>query len=242
MRWKTAISSHKDGEFYVRGVPLVKLIDNANLAEAIFFVLQGKLASKNKVKMLEVVLISMIEHGIEAPSAFVARSVASTGNSQNAAIAAGILAIGDIHGGAIEKAAFYLQSVDVPRAIVERAIQRKERLPGYGHKIYKKEDPRTTVLFKKARELKLSMKYLNRAREIESELLRQTGKVLPLNIDGAVAAIVSELGFGWRLGKAFFILGRLPGIIAHIEEECENEKSYRRLDPEDVDYIGPPLP
>lgn len=242
MKWKTAISSYKNGELYIRGVRLSKFIDDANLAETIFFVLQGKSASKNQAKMLEAILVSMIEHGIEVPSAFVARSVVSAGNSQNAAIAAGILAIGDIHGGAIENAAFFLQSVDPPKEIVERAIQKKERLSGYGHKIYKTEDPRTTALFKKAEELKLSTKYLNRAREIESELLRQTGKVLPLNVDGAVAAIVSELGFDWRLGKAFFVLGRLPGIIAHIEEERENEKSYRRLNPEDVEYVGPPIP
>ncbi|MEK7629861.1 MAG: citryl-CoA lyase [Patescibacteria group bacterium] len=239
MKWKTAISSYKDGEFYIRGVRLAKLVDDANLAETIFFILQGKQASKNQAKMLEAILISMVEHGIEVPSAFVARSVVSTGNSQNAAIAAGILAIGDMHGGAIEKAAFYFQSADSPQVIVERSIQRKERLPGYGHKVYKTEDHRTTALFKKSQELKLSMKYLNRAREIESELFRQTGKVLPLNVDGAVAAIISELGFNWRLGKAFFILGRLPGIIAHVEEECKNEKSYRRLDSEDVEYVGP---
>ncbi len=82
---------------------------------------------------------------------------------------------------------------------------------------------------------------VSRAREIESELFHQTGKVLPLNVDGAVAAIMSELGFDWRLGKSFFILGRLPGIIAHIEEESKNETPYRRLDSEDVEYVGPPL-
>ena len=49
---------------------------------------------------------------------------------------------------------------------------------------------------------------------------------------------ISELGFDWRLGKSFFVLGRLPGIMAHVQEEITNEKPYRRIDDEDVEYTG----
>jgi citryl-CoA lyase len=241
MKWRTAISTHNDGELYVRGIRLTELIKEAGLAEVIFLVLGGRRPEKNEEKMLEAVLISMIEHGVEVPSAFVARSVASTGNPSNSALAAGILAIGDFHGGAIEKAAFYLQSSETPQKIVADALQKKEHLPGYGHKIYKTEDPRATALFKKAEELGLARKYLSRARDIEKELARESGKSVPLNVDGAIAAIISELGFDWRLGKSLFVLGRLPGLIAHVAEENKNEKPYRRLDPEDVEYNGPTL-
>lgn len=241
MKWRTAISAQKDGELYLRGVRLVDLIGKASFAEAIFLALQGRFPVKNETKMLDAVFVSLIEHGIEVPSAFVARSVASTGNSANTAIAAGVLAMGDFHGGAIERAAWYLQSKETPRVIVAQALKNKERLPGYGHKVYKTEDPRARALFEKAQELKLPQTYITRARAIERELKRVSGNGIPLNIDGAVAAVMSELRFGWRLGKSFFILGRLPGLIAHIEEEYQNEKPYRRLDPEDVEYIGPPI-
>jgi len=225
----------------MRGVRLVDLIGKASFVEAIFLALQGRFPKKNETKMLDAVFVSLIEHGIEVPSAFVARSVASTGNSANAAIAAGVLAMGDFHGGAIEGAARYLQSKETPRGIVAQALKNKEHLPGFGHKVYKTEDPRTHALFEKARELKLPQTYIMRARAIERELKRASGNGIPLNIDGAVAAVMSELGFGWRLGKPFFILGRLPGLIAHIEEEYQNEKPYRRLDSEDVEYVGLPI-
>lgn len=241
MKWRTAISTHKDGELYVRGVRLTKLIAEASFVETIFLVLQGRFPTKKEINMTEAVFVSMIEHGVEAPSAFVARSVASTGNSAHAAIAAGILAMGDFHGGAIEQAARHIQSKETPRVIVAYALKNKGRLPGYGHKVYKTEDPRARALFEKARELRLSQTYIVRARAIERELKRATGVGIPLNVDGAVAAVMSELGFDWRLGKSFFILGRLPGLIAHVAEEHKNEKPYRRLDPEDVEYIGPPL-
>lgn len=238
MKWRTSISTHKNGEFYVRGIKLNELISRRSFSEAVYLILKGKLPSKKEAAMIDAILVGAIEHGVEAPSTFVARSVASTGNQFNAALAAGVLAIGEWHGGAIEKAARIFQSSTSAKEIVKNVILHHERLAGYGHKIYKDKDPRTVVLFKKAKELRLVGKYIKKAEAIERELKKQSGKMLPLNIDGAIAAIISDLGFDWRLGKAFFILGRLPGLIAHVEEEIINEKPYRRIDDEDVEYIG----
>ena len=62
-----------------------------------------------------------------------------------------------------------------------------------------------------------------------------------MNVDGAIAAIVSEMGFDWRLGKGFFIIGRTPGLVAHAYEELVMEKPFsKRLDEEkEVEYLGP---
>lgn len=239
MKWKTAISVHKNGELYIRGEALTKLIDKYSFTEAVFLVLKGTLPNRREKEMLDAILVAPIEHGVEAPSAFVARTVASVGNPMNVALAAGLLATGDWHGGAIEQAARILQSDKTPAQIVSGALAKKERISGYGHKIYKEIDPRATAIFVKAEKLKFYGKYARRALEIRKELEKQSGKKLPLNIDAAIAAILSELGFDWRLGKAFFALGRLPGIIAHAHEEMTNEKPYRRFEESDVEYIGP---
>ncbi|PJE64622.1 MAG: citryl-CoA lyase [Candidatus Ryanbacteria bacterium CG10_big_fil_rev_8_21_14_0_10_43_42] len=241
MKWRTAISTQKDKELYVRGSRLTDLIKKASFIESIFLILRGQFPKKKEAKILEAVFVSMIEHGVEVPSAFIARSVASTGNSPHTALAAGILAMGDFHGGAIEQAARYIQSKETPRAVVTQALKNKERLPGYGHKVYKAGDPRVRALLEKTQELQLSQTYIKRARAIERELKRASGISVPLNIDGAVAAVISELGFDWQLGKSFFVLGRLPGLIAHVAEEQKNEKPYRRLDSDDIEYIGPPF-
>ncbi len=134
-----------------------------------------------------------------------------------------------------------LQSDKTPAQIVSDALAKKERISGYGHKIYKDVDPRAAAIFAKAKKLKFHGKYVGRAITIQKELEKQSGKKLALNIDAAIAAVISELGFDWRLGKAFFALGRLPGIIAHAYEEMTNEKPYRRFEESDVIYIGPAI-
>lgn len=194
--------------------------------------------SEKETKMLDAILVATAEHGVQAPSTFVTRAAASTGNPINSALAAGILTVGEWHGGAVEKAAQMLQSKKSAEEIVTDAIKNKEKLAGYGHKVYKDEDPRTVAIFAKAKELNFSQKYIDKAVAIQQEFEKQSGKKLPINIDGAIAAVVSELGFDWRLGKAVFALGRMPGMIAHAHEEIINEKPYRRLEDEDVEYTG----
>ncbi len=239
IKWKTAISTHKEGELYVRGYALADLIDKHSFTEAVFLLLAGKMPNEKEIKLLDAILVSCAEHGVEAPSAFSARVSISTGNSFHTALAAGILAIGEWHGGALEKAAEYLQSEKTPAHIVREVRKSGGRLAGLGHKIYKDKDPRAELLFVKANVLGFSGTYVERMHELQHELEKQSGKKLPINIDGAIAALISELGFDWRLGKAIFVLGRLPGMIAHAHEEMVHEKPYRRFSEEDVEYVGP---
>lgn len=238
MKFRTAISTHRDGKFSVRGKNLLPLIEKNSFVEVLFLLLRGTLPTKKEERMLNILLTAMIEHGVQAPSAFVARTVVSTGNPVNAALAAGILSIGDYHGGAVEQCAKHLQSTETVDTLVDDVLKKGERMPGFGHKQYKDKDPRTEVILHNAKRLGFFGTYASRALEIENILEKKTGKKLPLNIDGAVAAIMLELGFDWRLGKAMFILGRLPGIIAHAHEELVREKPYRRLEDKDIEYDG----
>lgn len=228
----------KDGEVYVRGIALAGLIEKYTFTDGIFLSLAGRMPKKNERELLGTILLACVEHGVEMPSAFVPRVVASTGNSMNAAVAAGVLAVGDWHGGAVEQCAKILQSDVSAENTVTRALATKERVPGYGHKIYKDKDPRAEIIALKAKKLKLYGKYFRKAADIRT-LLAKNGKQLPLNIDGALAAAISEMGMDWRLGKAIFALGRMPSMIAHALEEVVREKPYRRFESEDVDYDGP---
>ena len=241
MKWKTAISTHKDGELYARGMALSELIERRSFSEAIFLMLSGRMSAGPEKEIFDAMLVSMIEHGVTVPSAFVPRVSISVGNSMNAALAAGALATGDWHGGAIEKAAQMLQSEKSAKEIVAEALARKERLSGYGHKAYKDIDPRAEQLLAKAKSVGLSGgAFIEKVLAIREEL-KSVGKELPLNIDGAIAALMCELGLDWRLGKALFVLGRMPGMIAHAHEEMVREKPYRRLEDDEVEYDGPPL-
>lgn len=228
MKWKTAISKDEAGEHYVRSEKLDSLIESSTFTESIFLILQGKKPTAAEREMLDAILVASLDHGVGVPSSFVPRILASTGNSINAALAGGVLAVSDYHGGAGENVMKMLQTNEIP-----------VRVPGLGHKTYKDFDPRAEALFKKAEKLGIAQQKISRMREIKKEFeASNPGKQLPINVDGAIGAILSGMGFDWRTGKAIFILGRMPSMIANAIEETVNEKPFRRFEESDVEYTG----
>lgn len=243
--WNTAITGMFNNESYIRGYKLSEMIKKKTFSQAVFLILKGELPTKSQEKMMDAILISTIDNGLGPPSVTAARIVQSAGNQLNSSVAAGILAVGDSHGGAIEGCAKLLQEgtvrkrpvADVAKDIVNKFRLDRERIPGYGHKIYN-EDPRTIALFETAENLGLKGKNSELALEIERRLEIVVGKKLCLNVDGAIAAILSDMGFDWKLGKGFFIIGRTVGIIAHAYEEMVREKPFRRIDESQISYDG----
>jgi citrate synthase len=190
--------------------------------------------------------VSSIDHGPTPPSILTARAVFSGGNPLNAAVAAGVLAIGEVYGGAIERCARMLQEwagqPGTPRQIAGELVadlsKTGERLPGFGHRLHV-TDPRTVRLLALAREADIRHRHVDLAVAVEAELEHRTRKRLPMNINGAVAAVISDMGFDWRLGNGFFIISRAAGLVAHVYEEWTREESMRRLDPPPHEYDGP---
>ena len=244
--WKTSIAQIKKGEIRIRGYDITELMEKLTFSQVVFLILKGELPNSKESKMMEAILVSSIDHGATPPSSLTTRTVISGGNSLNAAVAGGVLTIGDFHGGAIEECAKMFQVLakkekDLTSSaseLVKEYQVKKKRIPGYGHRLHE-TDPRTVKLFKVSQELGFSGKHLKLAKEIEKELERTSGRKLPLNVDGAIAAIISDMGFDWRLGKGFFIISRVPGLVAHAYEELTREKPMRRLGNTDFEYDGP---
>ena len=161
---------------------------------------------------------------------------------------AGVLAVGDVHGGAIEDGARILQEWvsrskdkglserETARALLNHLRDLGKRMPGFGHRIHS-QDPRTNRLFALARDLGFEREHVKLSTAIEQEFA--TRKALPINVDGAIAAIISDMGFDWRLGKAFFLIGRVAGMIAHVYEEMTTQKPMRRMCGQETEYDGP---
>lgn len=240
-KWKTSISRSDDKETLVRGYELLDLIGNLSFSEAIYLVLKGELPKGNEAGMLDAILVSCIEHGINPPSITSARASVSVGNPVNAALAAGMLSFGEFHGGAIEQCAKMMQeNVDSnPEDIVKKFKEQGKRIPGFGHAVYKDEDPRATRLFELANDYNIAGKHVEFAKGIHRAINSVLGKTLCINIDGAIAALVSEMGFDWRIGKGLFAIPRSVGMLAHIHEEMANEKPYRRITDDQIEYTGP---
>ncbi|MEW5925387.1 MAG: citrate/2-methylcitrate synthase, partial [Candidatus Zixiibacteriota bacterium] len=87
---------------------------------------------------------------------------------------------------------------------------------------------------------KFSGRHIELCKAIEKSLAEKLGKPLPINVDGAIAAVISDMGFDWRLGKGFFIISRVPGLLAHAYEEMTREKPMRQLGNRNFVYDGPP--
>lgn len=240
MRWKTTITHITDEKEIIRGYDLKELISQKSFVEAIYLVLKGELPTDRETRMLNALFTACIDHGIGVSSAMTARTVVSTGNSLHTALAAGILSLGTLHGSAIEGAAQFFQEqvgkTDVP-SLVAKLKEQRVRIPGFGHKILS-HDPRSEALFAIARETGFYGRHCQLAEEIHDELNKVSSKALPLNVDGAMGAIISDMGFDWRLAKGFFIIGRVPGLIAHIYEEMTSGNGLRRLTEAEAEYVG----
>ncbi len=245
-RWKTGITRINKGEIRVRGYSIVEMMGKLSFSEAVFLILKGELPSREESEMMRAILVSSIDHGVTPPSVLSTRNVISAGNPLNAAVAAGVLTIGDVHGGAIERCAKILQEWGkrpdeasiIAKELVSDFIYKRRRIPGFGHRLHE-TDPRTIKLFQIAQDLNFAKRHIQLAQAVEEELSRSLGRKLPINVDGAIAAVISDMGFDWRLGKGFFIISRVAGLVAHAYEEMTREKPMRRLGDLNFEYDGP---
>jgi len=247
--WKTSVAGQIDGTTVIRGYPLQELIGNVSFGDTIYLVLKGNLPTAPESRMMNAMLTACIDHGIAPPSVVAARTVFSGGNSLNSAVAAGALTLGDFHGGAIEQCMKLFQELlgdhqgDVAGLAKEKVDEfraAKKRFPGFGHKLYKR-DPRTVRMLELAQEYGFGANYIQFAVAVQDTLEAAMDRPMPLNVDGAIAAILCDMGFDWRVGKGFFIIARIPGVVAHIVEEWTREKPFRRLPEGSYGYDGPGL-
>lgn len=246
--WKTAITRIEPNVVAVRGRDIASLMGHATFGQAVYLILRGEFPSDKVGRLMDAILVSSIDHGATPPSVLAARTVASTGAGLSTAVAAGIASINRHHGGAIEDCARALHSM-VQRAEREGSIEQGaaevlsemkaagKRMPGFGHRIHT-TDPRTARLFELAREAGVAGAFIDAAHAVERVLARQ-GKPLPINVDGAIAAVLMQLGFDPAVMNGLFMIARTPGLVAHVTEEHTREKPMRVIDPVHHSYDGP---
>lgn len=249
LAWTTAITEIKPNEVRLRGYRIDELMGSVTFAQAIFLALRGELPSPVVGRLIDAILVSSTDHGATPPSALAARTVASTGSSLNAAVAAGVLAINQFHGGAIADCMLILkQLIDEAReydrsldeavdALIDEYRARKKRVSGLGHRIHT-DDPRTARLFALADEAGVSGWGVQAVQALAAGFARR-GKALPVNVDGAIAALLIDLDIPVELANAFFLIARVPGLVAHVYEEQTQQKPMRRIHPTDHLYNGP---
>lgn len=251
-RWRTHLTHIEPNTILVRGYALDELMGRLSFGEAIYLLLVGELPSPSIGRLIEAVLVSSIDHGATPPSTLAARNVASTGAAVRASLAAGVLGFGKHFGGDIEACIRFLDDglrrvrkgetlQAAAEAILRDCADAHDPPPGFGHRFHTR-DPRAARLFQMALELEMESEHVRMIRAVEQVLVAQTkppASPLPVNVDGAIAAICGDLGLNEAVANALFIISRVPGLIAHAIEEQALEKPLRVISPADHTYVGP---
>ena len=250
-RWQSSLTEIEPNKILIRGYPLDEMMGRLGFAEAVYLLLMGELPTPAIGRMLNAVLVSSIDHGVTPPSTLAARNVATSGAPMKDCVAAGILAFGPHHGGDIESCMRFLDGgltlirsgkslQQAAEAIVEECVKANEVPPGFGHRFHTR-DPRAARLFQMALALEVEGEHVRLIRVTERALevhVPHYGRPLPVNVDGAIAAISADMGFAYELGNAIFLISRLPGLIAHAHEERTRQSPMRQIDPKDHGYDG----
>lgn len=251
---RTAISKVETDKIVTRGYNQRDLIEKIRYSDMVFLILRGRLPSVDEGRLFNQVLVSFCDHGVTPPSTQTARLVASSGSPMNSAVAGALLSFGHKHAGAIEKTMeLYQSSINSLYLTDDSSIDNKQiaslaidisneyiigdkKIPGFGHR-YHNVDPRADKLMELVIKQGFVGPHIKLALALEDLVYQK--KNIRLNVDGANAAILSDLGFTPDLGFGVFMIGRLPGIIAHIHEENMDEDEFRRFcDLDDVIYEG----
>jgi len=201
------------------------------LAANLLYMLTGKEADAGVARAFDIALVLHAEHELNA-STFAARQVASTLANLHASVTAAMAALsGPLHGGAntwVMKTLLEIKEPAAAEAWVAAAFQKSQKVPGFGHPVYKVEDPRAAVLRRLSRDVGQRMddlKWFEISREME--LLIQKKRNLPTNVDFYSASMYYAMGIPLEQYTALFAASRMAGWCAHIMEQQADNRILR---------------
>jgi citrate synthase len=221
------------------GKSLVKPRPDLNIATNLLYMLTEEMPDEFDAHVLDVALILQADHELNA-STFTARVVAGTLADMYSAVTAALGALsGPLHGGAntaIMKILLEIGSIDRVESYVEDALAKKKKIMGFGHAVYKTEDPRATHLRRFSKEMgrrKGDSKWYDMTAKLEEVMKREKG-LLP-NVDAYSASTYYMMGIPLDLYTPIFAVSRISGWTAHILEQYANNKLIRPR----AEYTGP---
>jgi len=200
----------------VRGRDLAgDLMGRLSFTEYFHLLLTGEEAAEEQRFFLDLLLVSIAEHGLMPSNVAARMTLAADPGSLHGAVAAGILGAGPVVLGTSEECARLLAEGGEPAEIVRRHRDSGRRVPGFGHPVHKPVDPRAERILALADERGASGPNVTLARALRDEL------GLVMNVSMPIAAVMLDLGFPTAAVKAVPILARTASLLAHLAEERE---------------------
>jgi citrate synthase len=248
--FQTSVSEVNDGIVNLRGFSLEEIMTKLSFTEGAYLAIFGRLPSSEERQILDVVLNSLLDHGFVASTITAARYIASGNPQLVPAVAGGLLACGSNtvspeHSVAVIERAIRLREdrnlsyTEAAEVVVDEVLSAGRRMPGLGHPTHKTSDFRADVLFATARKLGLAGVGVEQFSAIHQVFLAKSNRVLPINIDGALAALGVDLAWSAQQIVAVAMLSVLPGLLGHVIEEIGQGKPLRHIT--NGSYTGQPL-
>ena len=221
-----------------RGLEPVKPNPKWNIATNFLYVLSGKSPSDEDARMFDIALILHADHELNA-STFAARVVAGTLADMYGAITAAIAALsGPLHGGAntaVMKTLLEIGEVANVESFIKQALTNKRKIMGFGHAVYRTEDPRATHLRRFSQQMGErtgDMKWYEMSRKVEEVMMREKG--LYPNVDFYSASTYYMMGIPLDLYTPIFAVSRISGWTGHVLEQYADNKLIRPR----AEYVG----
>jgi citrate synthase len=218
----TRISQAYPDRVAVRGRDLAgELMGRLTFTEYFHLLLTGEEPSEEQRYFLDVLLVSIAEHGLMPTNVAARMTLAADPGSLQGAVAAGILGCGPVILGTSEECAKLLASGRDPVEVVRELHGRGQKVPGFGHPVHRPLDPRAERILELADERGVSGAHVARARAFRDAVHEVWGKPLAMNVSMPIAAVMLDLGFAVTAVKAVPILARTASLLAHLAEEQE---------------------
>jgi len=230
----------------VRGRDLAgDLMGHVSFTEYFHLLLTGREPTDDERFFLDVLLVSIAEHGLMPSNVAARMTLAADPGSLHGAVAAGILGAGSVVLGASEECARLLDDLRVsgrdPADAVRELRASGAKVPGFGHPVHRPVDPRAERILELADERGVSATHVDLARRLRDALARQLDTPLPMNVSMPIAAVLLDLDYPVHAVKAIPILGRTASLLAHLAEEHERPVGFvlAGAAEEAVEYLGP---
>jgi citrate synthase len=239
---RSAITRATPDSVHVHGHDLTELLGTVNLGDFAFLELFKRLPDERESVLVNALLVALAEHGV-TPSVIAARmTIMGAPEALQGAVAAGLLGLGNTFVGTIEGAARVCQTelpdagrdgVEASRrlddgqiaALAAKVLDEHKAagktVAGIGHPVHKPVDPRAQRLFALAAELGFDDSSARLMTAISQTASERSGKVLPVNVTGAIGALASTLGLPWRVARGLGVMARAVGLVGHLLEESE---------------------
>lgn len=230
----TAIATSDEHSITVRGEDLCRdLIGKIDFTDYFWLLVCGVRPDQRQTAAMNACLVAIAEHGL-VPSVQAARMTLAAGpEAWQGAVAAGLLGMGTVVAGSSEVAGRYLAQVvaaggDAKAAIasLEGLKAAKRKVPGLGHPQHSGGDPRANRLLEIADELDISGAHVAALRHLGEHAPKIMNRPLPINVSGAIPAVILDAGWPLAALKAVPLLARTAGLAAHLYEESERSIGF----------------